>query len=167
MTIYHTHIDSPIGPLLVASDGEVLMWLSFPSGSRAFGSRPDWRPDSTPFKELRRQLAAYFSKEIQRFDLPLAPPGTAFQQAVWQELTRIPYGETRSYGDIAKALDRPKASRAVGAANGANPLPILLPCHRVIGTNGALTGFGGGIATKTWLLRHEGVISENSQMILI
>jgi methylated-DNA-[protein]-cysteine S-methyltransferase len=99
-----------------------------------------------------RQLAEYFAGDRKQFDVPLAPRGTPFQLEVWRMLQRIPYGETRSYADIARSIGRPAATRAVGAANGANPIPIIIPCHRVIGTNGALTGFGGGIAVKRRLL---------------
>lgn len=101
------------------------------------------------------QLAEYFAGERQAFDLPLGPLGTSFQQRVWRALTRIPYGETRSYGELARSIGRPAASRAVGAANGRNPIPIIVPCHRVIGANGDLTGYGGGLPIKRWLLDHE------------
>ena len=104
---------------------------------------------------MRQQLEAYFAGELQRFDLALAPDGTDFQQAVWQALTTIPYGATCSYGEIARQIGKPKASRAVGAANGQNPIPIIIPCHRVIGSTGKLTGFGGGLAAKEILLELE------------
>ncbi|GHH00294.1 methylated-DNA--[protein]-cysteine S-methyltransferase [Pseudodonghicola xiamenensis] len=158
MRLCYTHIDSPIGRLLVAGDGRALHFLSFPSGSKAFGPRADWRQSDSPFAEVRRQLIAYFAGELRRFDLPLHLAGTTFQNDVWRYLADIPFGETRTYGQIANALGRPKASRAVGAANGSNPLPIILPCHRVIGSNGALTGFGGGVPVKAGLLRLEGVL---------
>lgn len=105
--------------------------------------------------ELERQLAAYFAGTLTVFDLPLEPAGTTFQQDVWSALRQIPYGTTCSYGEIAKTIGRPTAVRAVGAANGQNPIPIVIPCHRVIGANGSLTGFGGGIPMKRWLLAHE------------
>jgi methylated-DNA-[protein]-cysteine S-methyltransferase len=101
------------------------------------------------------QLAEYFAGERRAFDLPLAPQGSGFQVEVWRALLRIPYGETCSYGDIARVVGRPAASRAVGAANGRNPIPIIVPCHRVIGSNGSLTGYGGGLPVKRWLLDHE------------
>lgn len=101
------------------------------------------------------QLAAYFAGERRDFDLPLAPQGTPFQQRVWDALLAIPYGAVRSYGDVARAIGRPAASRAVGAANGRNPIAIIVPCHRVIGASGQLTGYGGGLPTKRWLLEHE------------
>lgn len=105
--------------------------------------------------ETARQLAEYFAGERRVFELPLAPEGTAFQQLVWQALVKIPFGETRTYGQQAAAIRRPAASRAVGAANGKNPIGIIVPCHRVIGTNGTLTGYAGGLAMKRWLLEHE------------
>jgi methylated-DNA-[protein]-cysteine S-methyltransferase len=154
----YTHLDSPVGRLLVAGTGEALHFLSFPTGHKAFGPRPGWCHDAAPFGEVARQLAAYFAGELQVFDLPLRPEGTAFQTGVWGYLTGIPFGETRTYGQIAAALGCPQASRAVGAANGSNPIPIILPCHRVLGASGALTGFGGGLPVKHWLLRHEGVL---------
>lgn len=156
--ISYTHIASPIGDLLVAGTDEALHFLSFPTGHKAFGPAPDWRRGDAPFRDVRRQLNAYFAGELRRFDLPLHLSGTAFQNSVWQYLSSIPFGETQTYGQIAAQLDRPTASRAVGAANGNNPLPIILPCHRVIGANGSLTGFGGGLPTKEFLLRHEGVL---------
>ena len=130
----YTHVESPVGDLLVAGTEEALHFLSFPTGHKAFRPRPEWRRDDAPFQEVRRQLDAYFAGDLRRF------------------------GQTRSYGQIARSVGRPKASRAVGAANGSNPLPIILPCHRVIGAGGSLTGFGGGLAVKAFLLRHEGVL---------
>ncbi|MBR9837398.1 MAG: methylated-DNA--[protein]-cysteine S-methyltransferase [Rhodobacteraceae bacterium] len=153
------HTDSPIGPLLLAGDRDALHFLSFPSGHKAFGPREGWREDPTPFDAVRRQLDAYFAGTLTCFDLTLAPQGTAFQTRVWQLLAEIPYGTTRSYGALATELGTPKASRAVGAANGANPIPIILPCHRVIGQDGALTGFGGGVEVKRVLLQHEAKVS--------
>jgi methylated-DNA-[protein]-cysteine S-methyltransferase len=114
-----------------------------------------WRPDDRAFPEVKRQLLAYFSGELTSFELSLSPQGTEFQRQVWQALRTIPYGQTRSYGDVAKQIGRPLASRAVGAANGRNPLPIVIPCHRVIGSTGTLTGFGGGLEAKATLLRLE------------
>ena len=164
----YTFMESPIGSLLMAGDNEALHFLSFPSGHKAFGPRPDWYQSETPFAEVRRQLAAYFAGDLQAFDLSLHLSGTDFQNRVWRYLADIPFGETRTYGQIAADLGAPKASRAVGAANGNNPLPIILPCHRVIGANGKLTGFGGGLPTKAYLLRHEGVLPEeaNAQLAL-
>ncbi len=148
---------TPIGRLLLAGTEEALHYLSFPSGHKAFGPKQGWHRSETPFGEAKRQLAEYFAGERRSFDLPLVLTGTAFQKRVWNTLRSIPFGETRSYGWLAAEIDRPTASRAVGAANGANPIPVIVPCHRVIGSNGALTGFGGGIETKQFLLGHEGV----------
>lgn len=117
--------------------------------------RPDWRRDDRAFAAAREQLRAYLDGCLTTFDLPLAPRGTPFQLEVWRALTEIPAGETISYGELARRIGRPSASRAVGAANGANPLPVVVPCHRVIGANGTLTGFGGGLDTKRWLLALE------------
>lgn len=150
-----SHIDSPVGRLLVAGDAGALRFLSFPGGHKAFGPRPGWVRDDAPFGEVRRQLEAYFAGRLRRFDLPLRLEGTPFQLRHWHYLATIPYGGTRSYGQIAADLGIPAAARAVGAANGANPLPVILPCHRVLGARGALTGFGGGVPVKAWLLRHE------------
>jgi methylated-DNA-[protein]-cysteine S-methyltransferase len=152
-----TYTESPIGRLLLAGDKHALHFLSFPTGHKAFGPKPEWRRVDAPFAAVKRQLAAYFAGELQAFDLPLVLTGTDFQKSVWNALRRIPFGETRSYAWLAQEISRPKACRAVGAANGANPLPIIIPCHRVIGSNGALTGFGGGIETKKHLLDHETV----------
>ena len=155
----YTHIDSPVGSLLVAGNDDALHYLSFPNSPKAVEPRSDWHQTDAPFLEVRRQLTAYFDGELRQFDLPLFLAGTAFQKSVWRHLATIPFGETQSYGQLAATLERPKASRAVGAANGSNPLPIILPCHRVIGGNGSLTGFGGGLPTKEYLLRHEGVLT--------
>lgn len=163
---YYTYLNSPVGNLLLAGDGEVLELISFPAGSRTRKPLPGWRRDASPFKEAARQLNAYFAGELTAFDLPLRFNGTDFQRSVWRALMDIPFGETVTYAELARSVGRPTASRAVGAANGANPLPIVAPCHRVIGANGALTGFGGGIATKEILLRHEGVAVDGRQMAL-
>lgn len=154
-TPLYTYLASPIGPLLLAGDGIALGHVGFPAGKGRIAPRDGWRRDDAAFVAARSQLAAYFAGERRDFDLELRPEGTAFQRSVWQALTAIPYGETTSYGAIAARIGRPSASRAVGAANGANPIPIIVPCHRVIGSAGALTGFGGGIDTKRWLLAHE------------
>lgn len=117
--------------------------------------------DDIPLTAARRQLTAYFDSQLQAFDLPLAPAGTRFQRQVWQALRNIPFGQTQSYGELAQRIGRPKASRAVGLANGRNPISIIIPCHRVIGANGNLTGYGGGIECKQWLLQHESVQRSN------
>ena len=153
--MYYSHMDSPIGRLLLAGDEGGLRLISFPTGSRTRDVEPGWMENDAPFVEAKRQLVAYFAGELTEFNLPLAPEGTPFQLSVWQALRRIPYGKTVSYGAIAETIGRPSASRAVGAANGANPLPIVVPCHRVIGSTGKLTGFGGGLDTKAALLALE------------
>ncbi|MCG8416296.1 MAG: methylated-DNA--[protein]-cysteine S-methyltransferase [Pseudomonadales bacterium] len=155
MNTYYCYHDTPIGPLLLAGDGKALSLLGFPGGSMARRHESDWIEKKSAFKEVIKQLDKYFAGELEEFDVPLAPEGTDFQQAVWQALTEIPYGETWSYGQLAKHIGKPKASRAVGAANGINPIPVIIPCHRVIGSNGKLTGFGGGLETKSYLLNLE------------
>ena len=140
---------------LLAGDSEALHVIGFPEGSMRREPEPDWIFSEKPFAEARRQLADYFAGKRREFDLNMSPTGTEFQLQVLDELQKIPYGETVSDGDIAKRIGRPKAVRAVGAANGRNPLPIVIPCHRVIGSSGDLTGFGGGIPTKEALLRLE------------
>ncbi|MBN8730270.1 MAG: methylated-DNA--[protein]-cysteine S-methyltransferase [Acidobacteria bacterium] len=154
---------TPIGDLLVAGDGNTLSLIGFPQGKGRREPHPDWNEDSSAFAAVRRQLDAYFSGTLRRFDIPLAPRGTEFQLAVWEALTHIPYGETITYSDLAIRIGNPAAVRAVGAANGANPIPIVVPCHRVIGADGSLTGFGGGLDTKRWLLRHEGAAGHREQ----
>ena len=151
----YSFTDSPIGRLLLAGDADALHYLSFPGGHKAFGPDTSWTRDDSVFGPVRSALDAYFGGRSRSFDHPLVIHGTPFQKKVWQVLTTIPYGETRSYGWLADAIGNPAASRAVGAANGANPIPIIVPCHRVIGANGALTGFGGGIETKRFLLELE------------
>jgi len=148
----YTYMESPVGRLLLAGDDQSLQLISFPSGDRVRRAETGWVESETPFREAIRQLRNYFSGSRQSFDLPLAPEGTSFQLKVWEELRRIPYGETITYGELARRIGNPAASRAVGSANGCNPLPIVIPCHRVIGSNGKLTGFGGGLAVKRRLL---------------
>ena len=148
---YFTRYDSPMGPLYLRSDGASLTGLS----PALTGTIRDGLPI---FREAQDWLDAYFRGEgPDPRDLPLAPPGTDFQRAVWAELLDIPYGESRTYGDIAKALDRPRGAQAVGQAVGRNPIGIIIPCHRILGTGGKLTGFAWGLEKKKWLLRHEGV----------
>ena len=150
-----TTYESPIGRLTLARDDDGLRHIVFPSGSRTFEAPEHWQPKSDAFDDIRRQLDEYFDGRRQEFSVPLAPKGTPFQKSVWNALCTIAYSDTCSYGDIANHIGKPKASRAVGAANGANPIPIVIPCHRVIGASGKLTGFGGGLLTKEWLLSHE------------
>ncbi len=164
---YYCYHDTPIGPLLLAGHEHGLCRIAFPDCEA--GQPPDphsaglghinvqWRKQPVAFGAARAQLDAYFAGTLRSFDLPLEPHGSAFQQRVWAALQAIPYGQTRSYQDIAYAIGQPAACRAVGMANHRNPLPIVIPCHRVIGKNGALTGFGGGLATKRFLLQLEGV----------
>lgn len=153
--MYYCYIESPIGELLLAGDDDALTMIGFPEGAMRREPESDWTHNERPFAEAARQLTEYFAGERHDFDLPLCLNGTEFQLLVLDELRRIPYGETTSYGDIAKRIGRPKAVRAVGAANGRNPIPIVVPCHRVIGSGGALTGFGGGLDTKKALLQLE------------
>jgi methylated-DNA-[protein]-cysteine S-methyltransferase len=155
--LFYTEIDdSPVGPLLLAGDSDALHVLAFGVGSRPREIDASWMPDTKGvLKNVRKELDRYFEGRLRAFSTPLAFNGTAFQNAVWKQLTRIPYGETISYLELAKRIDNPKAVRAVGLANGANPIAIIVPCHRVIGSNGSLTGFGGGIPTKRALLELE------------
>ena len=158
--MYYCYLDTPIGELLLAGDDDALCLVSFPEGSMRRDPEPDWIYKEKPFAAARQQLTEYFAGERREFDLPLKLNGTEFQMNVLHALQQIPYGETMSYADIAERIGRPKAVRAVGAANGRNPIPIIVPCHRVIGSHGDLTGFGGGLGTKEALLRLE---AEHSQ----
>lgn len=145
------HLTTPLGPLSLHADDLGLTAVSF-------SAAPDAAEHANAVTTLAaHELAAYFAGTATTFTVPLHPQGTAFQQNVWRQLSTIPFGETRSYGDIANALANPKAVRAVGAANGRNPIAIIVPCHRVIGGNGTLTGYAGGLERKAWLLRHEGI----------
>jgi len=146
---------SPLGPLLLAGDEDGLRLVHFATGRRPNSPRHDWVEDAAPFKEAIRQLRAYFERKLKDFDVPLVLEGTEFQLLVWRNLRMIPYGETVSYGQLARRIGSPDAARAVGLANGSNPIPIIIPCHRVIGSNGDLTGFGGGIPLKKKLLALE------------
>ncbi len=153
--MYYCYFNSPVGELLLAGDDDALTMIGFPKGAMRRDPEGDWVFNEKPFAVAIRQLNEYFAGERHEFDLPLRLDGTEFQLLVLAELRRIPYGETTSYGDIAARIGRPKAVRAVGAANGRNPIPIVVPCHRVIGSGGDLTGFGGGLDTKEALLRLE------------
>lgn len=165
-TLYWHELDSPVGRLLLAGDGEKLIQVCFQCGPRPQQPRDGWMADAAPFRAAMAQLQEYFAGERRRFDLPLAPRGTDFQRRVWRALTDIPYGKTISYGELARRIGNPSASRAVGLANGANPLPIVVPCHRVIGADGSLTGFGGGLPTKRRLLALEGSLEEGATLPL-
>jgi methylated-DNA-[protein]-cysteine S-methyltransferase len=152
--VWYTEVDSPIGRLRLAADAEGLRQIDF------LGSEPPplpagWVRDSARLADVVEQLRAYFAGTRREFDLKLAPQGTPFQRGVWTRLCEIPYGETTSYGELARRVGNPNASRAVGLANGRNPIPIVIPCHRVIGSNGSLTGYGGGLAIKEHLLALE------------
>ncbi|HWZ33023.1 MAG TPA: methylated-DNA--[protein]-cysteine S-methyltransferase [Bryobacteraceae bacterium] len=152
----YCYLDSPIGTLLIAGDDEKICQIHFPKNGKPARPEADWNTSARgAIAEAARQLNEYFAGRLVEFDLPLAPEGTEFQRTVWRRLQEIPYGETISYGELAKRVGNPKASRAVGAANGSNPIPIVIPCHRVIGASGKLTGFGGGLPTKERLLALE------------
>lgn len=156
MTLY-TQMDSPVGRLLIAAEVEGLCLIEFEHPRHPVQRGADWQPGESAFlRETRRQLAAYFGGRLKDFDLSLSPRGTEFQERVWQALRAVPFGVTRSYLEIARSIGHPRATRAVGAANGRNPIPIIVPCHRVVGTSGSLTGYGGGLEIKRFLLRLEG-----------
>jgi methylated-DNA-[protein]-cysteine S-methyltransferase len=161
--MYYCYLDTPIGELLLAGENHALSMIGFPKGSMRRDPEPDWIYNEKPLANARQQLQEYFAGDRKDFDLPLQLDGTEFQVKVLKALQKIPYGETVSYGEIAKRIGKPKAVRAVGAANGRNPIPIVVPCHRVIGSSGDLTGFGGGLDTKEALLRLE---AENSEHLL-
>lgn len=149
----YTEVPTPVGRLLLAGDEEGrLSRISFQNGSDRVKPADGWQLSEEPFREAIAQLQAYFAGRLRHFDLALATEGTPFQREVWSMLRTIPYGEVVSYGEMARRLGRPNAYRAVGAANGRNPIPIVIPCHRVIGSGGSLTGFGGGLAIKRRLL---------------
>ncbi|MEE8587570.1 MAG: methylated-DNA--[protein]-cysteine S-methyltransferase [Acidobacteriota bacterium] len=148
-------VDSRLGPVLVAADEQGLREVSFQEGVNPAMLRAGWVEDQDFLEEPARQLQSYLAGSLRRFDLRLAPRGTPFQQKVWRALEEIPYGRTITYSELAQSIGRPAACRAVGAANGRNPLPIVLPCHRVIGSNGTLTGYGAGLKFKEALLQLE------------
>jgi len=154
--MYQLTMTSPIGRLTLLSDGDRLTHILFPGEESTEADGAEAGPDLPVLAAARDQLAEYFDGTRRTFDLPLEPGGTEFQRSVWRLLLGIPFGKTTTYGQLAGKLGNPKANRAVGAANGRNPLPIVVPCHRVIGSDGKLTGFGGGLPVKQWLLEHEG-----------
>jgi methylated-DNA-[protein]-cysteine S-methyltransferase len=158
--ILYTTVSSPIGGLLLVGDAEGLRAVRFTHGRRRTRIGDSWRRAEEPFADTRRQLGQYFAGERTRFELELAPRTAApeLDRRVWAQLERIPYGRTASYGEIARSIGAPEAARAVGIANGRNPLAIIVPCHRVIGADGRLTGYGGGIERKRLLLELEGAI---------
>lgn len=156
MTTLYRRIESPLGQLVLVGDGQCLSEILFSSGRQAREPDATWQEASDAFATAAEQLSAYFAGQLRRFDLTLAPEGTAFRQRAWKALQEIPFGQVMTYAALAQAIDKPRAIRAVGAANGANPIPIVIPCHRLIGSNHDLTDFGGGLAAKAALLRLEG-----------
>jgi methylated-DNA-[protein]-cysteine S-methyltransferase len=153
--IRYVVLDGPIGPVVIAGGGRGLTAVRLTPENGDPSIDPAWQHDPGAFPTAVRQLTAYFAGELRAFTLDLDPPGTPFQQAVWAALQAIPYGTTTTYGDLARRLGRPTAARAVGAANGQNPLAVVIPCHRLIGSDGSLTGYAGGLSRKRWLLDHE------------
>ncbi|UCE64821.1 MAG: methylated-DNA--[protein]-cysteine S-methyltransferase [Nitrospirota bacterium] len=153
--MFYCLLESPVGNILIAGDKRGLKLINFQDGPNAQAPDPKWKEDSQFFRAVIQQFHAYFGGRLTQFRVPLAPEGTPFQMKVWKALQRIPYGKTVSYGEIARRIGNPKASRAVGAANGQNPLSIIVPCHRVIGQTGDLVGYGGGLTIKKTLLEHE------------
>jgi len=178
LNLEYCYIDSPIGDLLLAGQNkscqnnsgpnksdqnEVLHLISFSTGKGVKKPLENWIENKSGFSQTKQQLAQYFAGERTQFSITLETNGTTFQRQVWQELEKIPYGHTTTYGQMAKNIARPKASRAVGAANGANRIPIILPCHRVIGANKSLTGFAGGLAIKEFLLNLEQKVAPQAE----
>jgi methylated-DNA-[protein]-cysteine S-methyltransferase len=153
---YWCEVESPIGALLLAGDERALKIVHFQAGPRPLRPPRAWHADGAPLREAVQQLAEYFTGVRRTFSVPLAPAGTSFQLKVWEALRDIPYGETLTYGELARRLGSAHGARAVGLANGSNPLPVIVPCHRVIGADGSLTGFGGGLPIKRALLQLEG-----------
>ncbi|MFT3762385.1 MAG: methylated-DNA--[protein]-cysteine S-methyltransferase [Pseudoxanthomonas sp.] len=163
-TLLSQRMPSPVGTLTLVADDAHLREIHFPK-ERHPSKRPlPGEGDNAVLRAAREQLEAYFAGRLRRFDLPLHPAGTDFQREVWAMLARIPYAETWSYGELARRIGKPDAVRAVGAANGRNPIPIVLPCHRVIGADGSLTGFGGGLPTKRFLLQLEGALPPETDL---
>jgi len=153
--LLYASVESPIGELLLLSDGRALRGLHMQEGRKALRVEPDWRQSEAPFTSVLEQLEEYFAGQRSGFDLPLGLRGTPFQRRVWRALQEIPYGETLTYGELASRIDRPSAPRAVGHANGSNPISVIVPCHRLIGANGALVDYGGGLERKRFLLSLE------------
>jgi methylated-DNA-[protein]-cysteine S-methyltransferase len=151
-TLLYTTMDSPIGELLLLGDGHALHGLHMQEGRNPIGIASSWEREPAAFADVREQLTEYFAAQRTDFDVPLVMEGAPFQRRVWQALRDIPYGETISYGELARRIGRPTAARAVGMANGRNPIAVIVPCHRVIGADGTLTGYGGGLERKRILL---------------
>jgi methylated-DNA-[protein]-cysteine S-methyltransferase len=165
---FFSKVESPVGPLTLVSDGDDLVGVYFANATVAAEPPPGWVRDERRLRPAAAQLAEYFAGRRTRFDLPLAPRGTDFQRRVWAALLEIPFGETASYGELARAIGKPAASRAVGAANGRNPLSIVIPCHRVIGADGSMTGYGGEISRKRTLLELEArVVSVGGRVVSV
>lgn len=162
----HSLMDSPIGRLMLVQDGGGLGGLYMENYERAWARYRDTPRDDAALREARHQLDEYFAGRLQRFTLKLNPQGSAFQCTVWRALSEIPFGETSSYGELARRIGQPTAARAVGLANGQNPLAVIVPCHRVIGANGSLTGYGGGLPRKRWLLEHEAAHSSKAVRLI-
>lgn len=160
--IWFDEMPSPVGTLLLAADDDGVRHIRFERERHPMRREGDWVRDGARVAFVREQLEQYFAGERRTFDLPLAPRGSAFQLRVWEALRAIPFGRTVSYSEVARRLGELDAARAVGAANGRNPLPIVVPCHRVIGADGSLVGFGGGLGRKRWLLAHEGAVPEST-----
>ncbi len=161
--IRYSYVASPVGDILVAGTEEGLHEVTFSRRDGRYPPRSHWREAGNgEFRAAKEQLAAYFARELEDFDLPLAPQGSPFQQSVWQALLGIPYGEVISYGEQARRIGDPGAAQAVGAANGANPLAIVVPCHRAVGADGTLTGFPGGLHIKKFLLSHEQAMARST-----
>ena len=163
--MYYCHMESPVGELLLAGYRHALHLISFPSDGHAAEPEAGWELAPRLFTVARHQLAEYFAGQRRHFELELAPHGTPFQLEVLRALQQIPFGETRSYRDIAERIARPRAVRAVGSANARNPLPIVIPCHRVIGADGSLSGFGGGVQVKRYLLELEASVVACNELI--
>ncbi len=156
----HTSVPSPVGRLLLTMSDRALTGLYLAEHDDVPAIDPSWRNDATPFAAVTTQLEEYFSGKRRAFTLPLAPVGTDFQQTVWQALIAIPFAATASYGGLARTIARPRASRAVGSANGRNPIAIIIPCHRVIAGDGGIGGYSGGLTVKRWLLAHEANVGQ-------
>jgi len=161
--MYYTYLKSPVGPFFLAGDGTSLSLASFTTGHQCREPEPGWVHDPLALSFAVEQVEEYFAGERRRFDLPLEIAGTEFQQSAWRVLQSIPFGETWTYRRVAQVLGKPSAYRAVGSANAANSLPLIIPCHRLVGTKGQLTGFGGGLETKKWLLEFEGAHPKTHQ----
>lgn len=163
MTTHYTRFDSPLGQLLITSCRGAITGLAMAGQKHAVAIQPDWHRDDTRHQAAREQLQAYFAGKLRTFELPLAPAGTPFQCRVWQALREIPFGRTSSYAELARHIGQAGAARAVGTANGRNPITIIIPCHRVLGADGRIAGYSGGIDRKRWLLTHEDALPGSRQ----